>query len=154
MSKPKQIVVTTKVIRHHPELSRLVTIPFADIDPWKLESTTVVVGTINEVEMGRRSLKRWDDRQCWWIDLPGPLCKKAGIDEGDEVTLKIGLASEDLPEELSSLLQKSQLAKDRWDALTRNQQRMLRELIIEAKNSATRTRRATRLLTQSFDSQS
>ncbi|HSE22349.1 MAG TPA: hypothetical protein VLB68_11860 [Pyrinomonadaceae bacterium] len=93
MSKPKEIVVTTKVIRHHPELSRFVTIAFADIDPWKLDSTTVVVGTINEVEMGRRSLKRWDDRKCWWIDLPGPLCKKAGIDEGDEVNLKIGLAS-------------------------------------------------------------
>ena len=109
MSKPKQIVVTTKVIRHHPELSRLVTIPFADIDPWKLDSTTIVVGTINELELGRRSLKRWDDRQCWWIDLPEPLCKKAGIDEGDEVNLTIRLASEDLPEELSSLLQRTSL---------------------------------------------
>jgi hypothetical protein len=150
MSKPKQIVVTTKVIRHHPQLSRLVTIPLDVIAPWKLDATTVVEATINEIDLGRRSLKRWDDRQCWWIDLPGPLCKKAGIDEGDEVTLKISLASEDLPEELSSLLQKSQLARERWDALTRNQQRMLREMIIEAKTSATRTRRATRLLNQSF----
>jgi len=146
MSKPKQIVVTTKVIRHHPELSRLVTIPFADIDPWKLDSTTIVVGTINAVDLGRRSLKRWDDRQCWWLDLPEPLCKKVKVDVGDEVRLAISLASKDLPEELAKLLRSNRVARTRWEALTTAQQRMLREEIFAAKTSATRTRRAERLL--------
>src|SRR6185295_4325652 len=104
MSKPKQISLTSKVIRHHPQLSRLVTIPSEKILPWKLEQTTVVEGTINGVELGRRSLKRWDDRNCWWIDLPDPLCKRAKLETGDEVTLKIRLAPEDLPDELNDLL--------------------------------------------------
>jgi hypothetical protein len=61
---PKQIKVTSKVIRHHPQFSRLVTIPLDVVAPWKIEHTTVIEGTINGVDLGRRSLKRWDDRHC------------------------------------------------------------------------------------------
>ena len=100
----KQIVCTTMVTRHHPQLSRLVTIPLAKVASWKLNGTTVVEGTINSTPLGRRSLKRWDERECWWIDLSEPLCKKARVDAGDEVKLVIRLASEDLPEELKQLL--------------------------------------------------
>ncbi|HSE25689.1 MAG TPA: hypothetical protein VLB68_28750 [Pyrinomonadaceae bacterium] len=70
------------------------------VEPWKLTSTTTVEGTIDDTDLGRRSLKRWDERQCWWIDLPEPLCKKAKLDIGDEVRLTIRLASDDLPDEL------------------------------------------------------
>jgi hypothetical protein len=73
MRKPKRIIVTTKVIRHHPELSRLVTIPIAD-----------------------------------------------------------------------------RVARVRWEALTKAQQRMFREEIFAAKSSATRARRAERLLSWFF----
>jgi len=146
MPKPKQIVVTTTVSRHNPQFSRLVTIPLADIAPWKLTNTTVVEGKINDTELGRRSLKRWDDRQCWWIDLPEPLCKKAKLDTGDKVTLTIKLASEVLPDELKLLLQENTSAKARWEKLTAAQQRMLREEIFAAKTSATRRRRAEKIL--------
>ena len=94
----REISVSSKVIRHHPQLSRLVTIPLDKIAPWKLTETTTVEGTINGIELGRRSLKRWDERKCWWIDLPEPLCKKAKVDTGDSVELTIRLASEDLPQ--------------------------------------------------------
>jgi hypothetical protein len=70
---PKQIKVTSTVTRHHPQFSRLVTIPLDVVAPWQLEHTTVIEGTINGVDLGRRSLKRWDDRNCWWIDLPEQL---------------------------------------------------------------------------------
>src|SRR6185295_15922137 len=146
MSKPKQISLTSKVIRHHPQLSRLVTIPSEKILPWKLEQTTVVEGTINGVELGRRSLKRWDDRNCWWIDLPETLCKKARLETGTTVLLNIRPASEELPQELQQLLKDNAQAKQRWESLTRAQQRMLREEIFAAKTASTRIKRAERIL--------
>lgn len=146
MSRPKQISLTSKVIRHHPQFSRLVTIPVEEISPWKLENTTVVEGTINGVELGRRSLKRWDDRNCWWIDLPETLCKKAGLETGTTVVLNIRLASEELPQELQQLLKDNAKAKECWASLTKAQQRMLREEIFAAKTSATRTKRAEKVL--------
>lgn len=102
---------------------------------------------INDTDLGRRSLKRWDERQCWWIDLPEPLCKKAGLETGDEVKLTIRLAAEDLPDELKALLTNNSVAKANWEQLTEAQQRMLREDIFAAKNTTTRLRRAERLLT-------
>ena len=143
----KEIVVQTKVIRHHPQFSRLVTIPLEKIAPWKLTETTTVEGKINDTDLGRRSLKRWDERQCWWIDLPDPLCKKAKVEVGDDVRLNIRLASEELPEELKQLLKVNPDAKARWTRLTPAQQRMLREEIFAAKTSATRLRRAEKVLT-------
>lgn len=142
----KEISVTTTVTRHHPQLSRLVTIPLGTVAPWKLTGTTVVEGTINDTPLGRRSLKRWDERECWWIDLPDPLCKKAKIDMGDEVKLVIRLASEDLPQELEELLDSNAKAKEKWKSMSAAQQRMLREEIFAAKTSATRTKRAEKWL--------
>jgi hypothetical protein len=138
----KEIVVTATVTRHQPQFSRLVTIPLAKIAPWKLTGTTIVEGTINETPLGRRSLKRWDDRECWWIDLPEPLCKKAKVETGDEVKLVLRLASEDLPAELKDLLDSNAKAKAKWLSLTAAQQRMLREEVFAAKSAATRTKRA------------
>jgi hypothetical protein len=146
MKKP--ISVVTKVIKHNPEFCRLVTIPLDVVAPWKLTTTTTVEGTINGADLGRRSLKRWDERNCWWIDLPNPLCKKAKLETGDEVTLTIRLAAADLPEELEELLKTDRVAKANWERLTQAQQRMLREDIFAARTSATRRRRAEKLLTQ------
>lgn len=143
----KEIVVSTKVIRHHPQLSRLVTIPVEQIAKWKLSGTTTIEGTINGTELGRRSLKRWDERNCWWIDLPEPLCKKAKLETGDEVRVTIRLASEDLPQELEQLLNENPTAKANWTKLTSAQQRMLREEIFAAKSAATRLKRAIKGLT-------
>lgn len=146
MPKRKEITVTSKVIRHNPQFSRLITIPLDKLEPWNLAGTTTVEGRINDTDLGRRSLKRWEERKCWWIDLPEPLCKRAGLETGDEVQLTIRLASEDLPDELKDLLKNNSLAKANWEKLTQPQQRMVREDIFTAKSSASRRRRAERLL--------
>jgi predicted DNA-binding antitoxin AbrB/MazE fold protein len=145
-SKIKEIAVTTTVSRHNPQFARLVTIPLAEVAPWKLTETTVVEGTINGTPLGRRSLKRWDERECWWIDLPEPLCKQAKLETGDEVKLVIRLASEELPEELKQLLAQNPKAAAKWTNMTPAQQRMLREELFAAKTSATRTKRAEKWL--------
>jgi hypothetical protein len=133
------------VERHHPELSRLVTIPLATVAKWGLTTTTTIEGSINGAPFGRRSIKRWDERQCWWIDLPDPLCRKAGVEVGDKVQLELRLADETLPDELAALLQQKPAFKKTWDKLT-SSQRMLREDVAAARHSDTRRRRAERLL--------
>ena len=147
MPKRKHITITSTVSRHHPQFSRLVTIPLDVVASWELSDTTVIEGKINDTELGRRSMKRWDDRNCWWIDLPEPLCKRAKLETGDEVTLRIRLASEDLPGELNDLLAKNSVAKANWQKLTKAQQRMLREEVFAAKSPEARTRRAKKQLT-------
>jgi hypothetical protein len=146
MAKPKEIELTSVVTRHTPQFSRLVTIPMDTILAWKIEHTTIIEGTINGVDLGRRSLKRWEDRHCWWIDLPEPLCKKANLEIGVQVHLIIRLASDELPEDLAALLKTNPIAKRRWEKLTQAQQRMLREEIFAAKTSQTRLRRAEKAL--------
>ena len=146
MPKPKEVTNTSTVIRHSPQFSRLVMIPLDAVAPWKLSTTTVVEGTINATELGRRSMKRWDDRNCWWIDLPEPLCRKAKLETGDNVQLKIRRASEELPEELQQLLRNDPKAEASWSRLTTAQQRMLREDVFAAKTAETRRRRAKRSL--------
>lgn len=131
----------------HAAILTIVTIPLEKIAPWKLVETTVIEGEINGISLGRRSLKRWDARNCWWIDLPEPLCKQAKLETGDKVELRIRLASEELPQELTHLLETNSVAKDNWAKLTTAQQRMLREEIYAAKSSETRSRRAAKVLT-------
>lgn len=140
--KPLNVIST---IEHkHEGLPRFVCIPMKAVDPWKLSGTTTVELTINGVSTGRRSLKRWDERNCWWMDLSNDVCRKAGVETGDVVKLGLTIAVDELPAELSELIAKNSAARRRWEGLTPGQQRMLREEILSAKQSATRARRAAR----------
>lgn len=141
-TRPASLEVDAEVEHKHPGLPRFVCIAIDKVDPWNLDATTTVEGTLNGVDIGRRSLQRWDDRACWWIDLPEPLCRKAKVETGDTVHLNLRIASEDLPEELAKLISTNPAAKKAWGQLTRGQQRMLREEILSAKQSETRRRRA------------
>ena len=129
--------------RKAPNLPRFVVIPAVHLATWHLAGTTVIEGSLNEVPLGRRSLKPWDSDR-WFLELPGPLCAKAGVDVGDRVRLTIQRAPEELPLELAELLRSDAQAKAQWTALTPAQQRMLREHVMEARHSTTRARRAAR----------
>ena len=146
MKRQYTLEITATVEHKHVGFPRFVCMPLEKIAPWKLESTTTIEGTLNNVDIGRRSLKRWDDRECWWIDLPEPLCLKAKIDTGDRVQLSLRIAAVDLPEELARLVSKEPVARKAWEQLTPGQQRMLREEIMAAKQSVTRERRARKAL--------
>ncbi len=142
----KTLNVTSTIEHKHEGLPRFVCIPMKKVDPWQLTGTTTVDLSINDVNVGRRSLKCWDDRNCWWMDLSNNVCRKAGIETGDRVKLTLKVASEELPAELEELLRKNSAARQRWELLTPGQQRMLREDILTAKQSSTRARRAARAL--------
>ena len=142
--KPLNVIST---IEHkHEGLPRFVCIPSKEISNWNLPATTTVELSINGVKVGRRSLKRWDDRNCWFMDLSNEVCRQAHIETGDCVELVLTIASEELPVELAMLIKKKAIARRRWENLTPGQQRMLRENILSAKQSATRARRAAREL--------
>ena len=142
--KPLNVI---SIIEHkHEGLPRFVCIPLKEISPWNLAATTTVEPSINGVNVGRRSLKRWDDRNCWFMDLSSEVCRQANIETGDRVELVLTIASEELPAELAMLIKKNATARQRWEKLTSGQQRMLRESILSAKQSATRARRAAREL--------
>jgi len=60
------VTVTVKVERKHEKLPRFVCIPLGKIEPWKISGTVKVEATLNDLSIGRRSLKRWDERKCFF----------------------------------------------------------------------------------------
>lgn len=86
------LALLVTIERKDPKLPRFVVIPAASVENWGIKENTTVEGIMRGVEMGRRSLKRWDDQR-WFIQLPEPLCKKAGVDTGDSVTVILRPAS-------------------------------------------------------------
>lgn len=148
MTAPTPLRLTAIVERKHSRMPRFLVVPSAKVASWRIEETTVVEGMLNGIEIGRRTLKRWDDQR-WFIDLPEPLCQRAQIDTGDSVTLVLRIASTGLPEELARLLADDPAAKAAWEHLTSSQKRMLREHVAAAKQPATRERRAAHALCRS-----
>ena len=126
-------------------MPRFIVVPAASISPWNLHATTVLEGTINGVDIGRRTIKRWDDQR-WFMDLPESLCYRARVETGQRVSISLRIASETFPEEIKRLITNDPSAKAAWHRLTPSQQRMLREHVAAAKHSATRERRAKRAL--------
>jgi hypothetical protein len=142
----KTLNVISTIEHKHEGLPRFVCIPMEKVQPWKLQGTTTVEVSMNGVDIGRRSLKRWDDRNCWWMDLADAACRKANVGTGNRVELRLRIASEELPEELADLIKKDARARSRWEQLTPAQKRMLREEVLSAKQASTRARRAARAL--------
>lgn len=142
----KTLDVTSTIEHKHEGLPRFICIPMKEVDSLRLAGTTTVDLSINGVDVGRRSLKRWDDFNCWWMDLSNEVCQKANVKTGDYVKLSLTVASEALPAELSELIAQNAKARRRWENLTPGRQRMLREEILAAKQSSTRARRAARAL--------
>lgn len=140
-SQPTEITHQGEIERKRPRLPRFVVIPSETVAAWRLAGTTVVTGTLNDLEFGRHTIKRWDNAR-WFMELPDPLCRRAGVDTGSQVRLVLRLATAELPQELSDLLAGDVAAKAAWLALSRSQQRMLSEHVAAAKQTGTRRRRA------------
>ena len=82
-----------KIQRKDPKLPRFIVVPSMLVADWGVTENVTIVGELNGVDLGQRSLKRWDaDR--WFIQVPEPVCKKANVDTGDMVTVTMLIASE------------------------------------------------------------
>lgn len=138
---------TATIRRKTPSLPRYIEVPASRAAPLGLSGTTPVEVSLNGIAIGRRNLKRWGHgREGWFLELPERLCRKAGVDTGDEIALALRLATRELPAEVSTLIESNPAARRRWDALTDSQRRMLGEQVRDAKRPSTRNRRARRAL--------
>lgn len=137
----KSLRISARVERKDPGLPRNVVVASWVVHPWRLEGTTVVEGTLDGTALGRRTLKRWDEDR-WFLDLPERLCRRAGVETGDEVDLEIRRASTELPPELAELLGSSSRARETWRELSASRQRVICEHVLAAKRPETRRRRA------------
>jgi hypothetical protein len=131
--------------RKHAEMAAFVVVPAPKVAAWKLAATTTVEGTLDGVELGRRSLQRWDEKR-WFLELRKDHLDAIGKSPGDRAKLVLRRASVGLPAELQALIDSNPAARARWNAHTDAQRRMMREEILGAKTSATRERRARRAL--------
>lgn len=83
-----------KLQRKDSKLPRFIVVPSMLVSDWGVENNVTIIGELNGVDLGRRSLKRWDaDR--WFIQVPDPVCKKANVDIGDMVTVTMLIAEDE-----------------------------------------------------------
>lgn len=143
----KTTQVRATVERKASDLPRFVVVPTSRLRSWDLHGTTVVEVRINNVAVGRRSLKHWGkNRDCWFIDLPEAVCRRANVDTGSRIVLDLTRAPDDLPVELAELLDSSPDARRSWESRTPGERRMLAEHVRAAKKPETRARRAVKAL--------
>ena len=147
MTRPRVVKAEVVIQRKHDALPRFLVLPGQALDALDLNGTTVVEVSINNKEIGRRSLKRWGKSvNAWFIDLPNSICAHLELETDRKVEVVLRIASDALPTELNALLQRNSTAKRNWEKLTPSKKRALREHIVAAKRSDTRARRAKRAL--------
>jgi len=140
-----RVALRAVIERKDPKLARFVTIPAKAISAWSLGETTTLNVRINAVDIGRRNIKRWDDKR-WFIEIPNGTCRLVGVDTGDNVELELSIADAALPAELQAVIDSDPAALRAWQGLSASQQRMLRENVAAAKRPETRLARARREL--------
>lgn len=143
--KSAPVTLSLRIDRKQADLPRFVVVPSKAIVAWKLAGTTVLDVSLDGSPSDRRTIKPWDDAR-WFLTITEADCRRLGVDTGDHVSVTMSPASIEVPPELAKLLQSDRAARAAWDRMTRAQQRMLREEIGAAKQSATRERRARRVL--------
>lgn len=140
--------IESTVERKSPSLPRFIVVPDSAVARWRLEGTTMVEVTIDGTSVGRRSLKRWSERDGWFFNLTEAQAERAGVDIGDQVAVQITLAPTALPGELQDLIDGDAEARRCWQSLTDARRRLLAEHVRSAKRSETRARRAARALVE------
>lgn len=143
----RTVRTTAAVERKDPSLPRFVVVADDDVSAWALDGTTVVEVTLNGTDLGRRTLKRWPERNGWFFDLPEAHCQHAGVDTGDAVRAELTRADTSPPEELRQVIASDDEAAERWEKMSPARRRQIAEHVRSAKRPETRRRRARKALT-------
>lgn len=85
-----RVELDLEVERHNEKLPRYVTIPRAALAKHGVGDRVLVSGTLGGVPFEGRNVHPWDDER-FFMNLPQALCRKAGVDVGDRVTLSLVL---------------------------------------------------------------
>jgi hypothetical protein len=139
----RSLRIKSVVERKHTTLPRFVVVPASSVSAWSLQGTTVVEVRVNDVEVGRRSLKHWGpDRDCWFFDLTETHCRQADVETGTAVLVELRRADQTPPEELTLVIGSDPSALLAWESLSPSRQRQLSEHVRAGKRAETRARRA------------
>jgi hypothetical protein len=144
------VVFTAVLQRKDPRLPVYVVVPYAHVSDWKLEATTMVEGTINGQEFGRRSMKRMNASSYsdWFVEYTAQICKALDVGVGDELNISLRLAVSEIPQELQSLFAQNPSIRASWNALSEYARRTSTEHIRAGKTEVTRLRRAQAIANQ------
>ena len=141
---PRPITLTAVLQRKDPRLPVYIVVPCENVAAWGLTGTTIVEGSINGHDFGRRSIKRWSSEEAsdWFLEFTAPFCKAAGIEVGNQLDVSLKLASNAVPAELEVLLRNDPALLATWRQLSEYARRAGQEHIANAKSKVTRARRA------------
>lgn len=142
-SSSRSTSFVAKISRHDPGLPVYFLVPSDVVKNFGSTETFVVETQINEVAIGRRTVKPWGDSR-WFIELNRPQCEKAKVAEGDQVSVRLD-ATEQEPADLILAMTRHGL-KAVWIGLTKAQRRQLGEPVFEARRPATRAKRVERAI--------
>lgn len=145
-ASPDVLRFRAAVERKANTLPRFVVASSTLLAPWELDGTTIVEVSIGGASLGRRSLKRWPERDGWFFDLTEEQCARMGVDTGDDLAIELRLASTDVPQELRRLVERDAAAARAWGSFSESRRRMLAEHVRAGKRAETRRRRARRAL--------
>ena len=130
----------------HDGMPLFVLVPDVVIRQLQPEGTFVVQAVLNgSLDAGRRTIKPWGDGR-WFMELTKAHCRKAGIREGESVSVTLSSVP-DTPEALMDALAQAGLAT-RWEALTKAQRRVFSEEVFAAKKPETARARIEKIVTQ------
>jgi hypothetical protein len=76
------------LVERHPgtSLPRYAVLPRALLSEHGIDGKVTVRGSLNGVAFEGRNIHPWDDER-FFMNLPQPLCRKAGVEVGDTATL-------------------------------------------------------------------
>ena len=95
-----RIIFDAVIERIAPEVPRFVVYPGR---AWDETGTFTVDVSLNGIPLGLRNLIPWKERG-WHFGLSQPMCRKAGLETGDRVTVEMRTLVDARPDELRDLL--------------------------------------------------
>ena len=143
MPKAASAAFEAVVERHHEDLPVYVLVPPEAVAAFGRDKTFIVETTVNDREIGRRSVKRWGDGR-WFLEFTKQHCKRLSIAEGDRVRLVLAEAP-DTPADLAVRIEAEGLDGP-WRQLSEAQRRAIAEPIFDAKRDTTRRARINKAL--------
>jgi len=140
--KDEPIFFDAVIERLAPEVPRFVVYPGK---AWDETGTFIVDVGLNGISIGLRNLIPWKERG-WHFGLSEPMCRRVGVETGDQVHVEMTRLGDSRPRELDELIKGDPKARQAWNALSAGERRDLVLFVADAKKPETRTHRASRLL--------
>src|ERR1039457_6654737 len=125
------IAFDAAVERIAPEVPRFIVYPGK---AWDEDETFTVDVSLNGIPIGLRNLIPWKERG-WHFGLSQPICRKVGVETGDQVHVEMRRLGGIRPQELQELLKSDPKAERAWNALSAGERRDFVLFVADAKKS-------------------